>query len=124
MLDPKDHEINSSSGEARQRQMPRNAWMLLFLIAIGTAAASLVFFNGSVFGDGDTGWHLAVGEFIWHHRSIPETDPFSYSFRGAPWVAHEWLTDILMYLAFRLGGWAGLAILFGLAFAAFFAIFG
>ena len=36
---------------------------------------------------------------------------------GAPWVAHEWLSEVLMTLAFRLGGWSGVVLLTGAAAA-------
>ncbi len=47
------------------------------------------------------------------HHAVPHTDPFSYTFAGAPWLAHEWLSEVLMAAAFRLGGWSGVLILFG-----------
>jgi hypothetical protein len=36
---------------------------------------------------------------------------------GAPWVAHEWLSEVLLVLAFRLGGWSGVVLLTGAAAA-------
>lgn len=83
---------------------------LLVLLLIGFAA--------SLFGDGDTGWHLGAGRWILEHRSVPLTDPFSHTFAGAPWTAHEWLAEVLMVGAHQGGGWHGLALLFALAAAA------
>lgn len=72
--------------------------------------------------DGDTGWHLATGAWIVAHGSVPTADPFSYTAAGRPWVAHEWLSEVAMYAAWRLGGWSGLILLFGAALAALYAI--
>ena len=36
---------------------------------------------------------------------------------GAPWVAHEWLSEVLLALAFRLGGWSGVVLMTGAAAA-------
>ena len=36
---------------------------------------------------------------------------------GAPWTAHEWLAEVLLAFAFRLGGWSGVALLTGAAVA-------
>ncbi|MBA5686206.1 hypothetical protein [Rugamonas apoptosis] len=68
--------------------------------------------------DGDTYWHLAAGRWILAQRAIPHTDVFSSTMPGAPWVAHEWLSEVLMALAFDAGGWSGLTLLCGAALAA------
>ena len=62
-------------------------------------------------GDGDTWSHLATGEWMLAHDAVPRVDPFSHSMPGAPWTAHEWLSEILMTFAFRCGGWSGVALI-------------
>jgi hypothetical protein len=37
----------------------------------------------------DTLFHLASGRFIVRNGRVPTTDPFSFSFRGAPWINHS-----------------------------------
>ena len=69
-------------------------------------------------GDGDTFSHVATGQWIIAHGAAPRADPFSLSMAGAPWVAHEWLSEVVLALAFRLGGWSGVALLTGAAAAA------
>ncbi len=83
-------------------------WAALF----GLLAA---LFAPPVLGDPDTLWHLAAGDWILRHRAVPSVDPFSWTFGGADWHAHEWLAELLMQLAFRAGSWSGLLVLFGLA---------
>ena len=68
--------------------------------------------------DPDVWWHLKTGEYIAQHKTIPHTDPFSYTRAGKPWVAHEWLTELGMYELQHHGGFGSLIILF----AAFVAI--
>ncbi|MBC7289044.1 MAG: hypothetical protein H5T86_13605 [Armatimonadetes bacterium] len=58
----------------------------------------------------DIWWHLATGRWIVEHRAIPNAEPFSYTATGAPWVAHEWLADIGLYLVYRSAGHHGLAL--------------
>jgi len=77
----------------------------------------LCLFVPQILNDGDTYLHIAAGSWMLKHHAIPYTDPFSYTFAGAPWVAHEWLSEILMATAYRLGGWSGVLILFGGALA-------
>src|SRR5262249_18356443 len=55
------------------------------------------------------------GQWILSHGTVPTTDPFSHTFQGAPWTAHEWLSEVLFATAYSLGGWGGLRILVGLA---------
>lgn len=74
--------------------------------------------------DPDLWWHLATGQFIVQHQAVPHTDPFSYTSAGKPWIAHEWLTDVLLYELHRTAGWAGLIIVFAAVIsAAFFLLY-
>jgi hypothetical protein len=56
-----------------------------------------------VLGDGDTFSHPAAGEWIIAHGAAPRVDLFSHSMAGATWIAHEWLSEALLTLAFLLG---------------------
>src|SRR5271170_343527 len=89
----------------------------LGLASIAIALFALAAFSPAVLGDGDTFSHLATGEWIIAHGAAPRADPFSHSMSGAPWVAHEWLSEVLLSLAFRLGGWNGVVLLTGAAAA-------
>jgi hypothetical protein len=84
-------------------------------LGIAVAIAAYTAFSVGLFSDGDTSWHLAAGRMILETWSVPDTDPFSYTFRGRPWVAHEWLSEVLMAAAFAAGSWSALAFLFGAA---------
>jgi hypothetical protein len=76
---------------------------------------ALCAFSPAVLNDGDTWSHVATGDWILHHRAVPRVDPFSYTFNGAPWTAHEWLAETLFALAHRLAGWSGVVLLTGAA---------
>src|SRR5271155_5214508 len=89
----------------------------LGVAAIAIALFALAAFSPAVLGDGDTFSHLATGEWIIAHRGAPRADPFSHSMPGAPWIAHEWLSEVLLALAFRLGGWGGVVLITGAAAA-------
>ncbi len=82
------------------------------------AVTFLLFDNAHRLLDPDTYLHLAAGQWMLAHGSIPDSDPFSQTMRGAPWVSHEWLAEILIALAYRAGGWAGVVVLSVAAFAA------
>src|SRR4051812_4190813 len=63
---------------------------------------------GSRFDDPDMWWHLKMGEIIWTTHSIPSTDTFSYTTGHQAYVAHEWLSQLLIYGAYRFGNYSGL----------------
>lgn len=94
------------------------------LLVIGLVVAGYLSFSQALFNDGDTSWHLAAGKLILQTGSVPETDPFSFTFYGSAWTAHEWLAEVAMAGAFRLGSWGGLALLFSLAVSALLLLLG
>jgi len=62
--------------------------------------------------DTDIFWALKSGELIVNSLSVPDADPFSYTFGGKPWVDFTWGFQAIAYLSYAfLGGWAGLALL-------------
>lgn len=74
--------------------------------------------------DPDVWGHTLFGLDILAEGSIPRVDPYSYLTDGVEWINHEWMTEILFGLSYRMAGGAGLALLkltvsmtiFGLAF--------
>jgi len=95
------------------------------LAIAGLAAITLLAvaaFSARVFIDGDTNWHVASGRWILAHHLIPATDPFSFTFAGKPWVAHEWGSEVMMALAYLAGAWSGVVLLIGVAAGAAYAL--
>lgn len=60
--------------------------------------------------DGDTFWAIKVGEWIALNNSVPYQDTFSWTVYGSPWVAHEWLFDLLIYLFYKSLGLHGITL--------------
>jgi hypothetical protein len=81
----------------------------------GLVAFAVIAFAPQVLNDGDTWWHLATGEWILSNGQAPHSDVFSYTFAGKPWHTHEWLSEVLMALAFHAAGWGGVLTLYALA---------
>jgi len=61
--------------------------------------------------NGDIWWHLATGQYIVVHGSVPKHDIFSYTVAGRRWVTHEWLSELVFWGAYRAGGLRGLILL-------------
>ena len=98
----------------------RSAWTP---VAAALLLFSLTLLSPAILNDGDTFWHIAAGDWILAHRAVPTVDPFTFSFGGAPWTAHEWLSEVLLALSFLLGGWSGVVVLTAAAVAATIFIF-
>jgi hypothetical protein len=66
--------------------------------------------GNSLLNDSDSYWHIVVGQWILAH-GFPHSDPFSFTFAGKPWIAKEWLSQLLYFGAYRLGGWPAVVTL-------------
>ena len=98
--------VRAASGDASEVQRAG-----LGLAAVAIFLFTLALFAPQALGDGDTWSHVATGEWIIAHGAAPHADPFSFSMPGAPWTAHEWLSELMLALAFRFGGWSGVVLL-------------
>lgn len=102
---------------------PSPAWALSWPLLLGLAV--FVLLNNPtglpLLSDPDTHWHITVGNWILTHGSVPTTDSYSFTFSGQPWIAKEWLSQVVLALAYNLGGWGGVTALaagaIGLTFA-------
>lgn len=59
----------------------------------------------------DVWWHLEAGEQIVGRLQIPRVDDFTFTSTGRPWVDHEWLAQVGMYLLYSSLGASGLTLL-------------
>jgi tetratricopeptide (TPR) repeat protein len=82
----------------------------IFLFFLVIFFSFCVLFTAQKISDPDFWWHLKTGEWIWQHKAIPHTDPFSYTFRGAEWINYEWLFHTIIYPIYHLSGIGGLII--------------
>ncbi len=61
--------------------------------------------------DLDVGGHLTVGREILKTRTIPSTDFFTHTVRGAPYPVHQWLGEVVMFAVEHFAGATGLILL-------------
>jgi hypothetical protein len=81
----------------------RLAIALLF-IAIASAACLMPAQN-------DTFWHLRAGFEAWHGGTPLYRDIFSHTAYGHYWPNHEWLTQVVFYAIYVIGGLPALTLL-------------
>ncbi|MCP4603735.1 MAG: hypothetical protein GY847_24995 [Proteobacteria bacterium] len=80
--------------------------LFLFLALVGLLGGFTGFFRIRTF---DTFFHLATGRLILDAGTVPNTDPFSFSFPGAPWHNHSPLFQVAITLVHQLAGFVGLS---------------
>jgi hypothetical protein len=80
----------------------------------GLIIACVFFFGAAMLSatDPDYWWHLRTGHLIVDKLAIPTTDPFSFTLEGKHWVAHEWLSEVIIYGTQSLGGYGLALVLF------------
>lgn len=71
---------------------------------IGMWAFLMLVGRSRLLADPDTFWHIAIGRRICELGAVPWVDEFSYSAGGRPWVAHSWLSEVLLAWLDRAGG--------------------
>lgn len=83
-----------------------------FRILIYLLVAASFIAKGAISLDSDFGWHLEVGKLI-SQKSLPLTDPFSYSMPSYPYIDHEWLTNLFIFWTYHLSGKFTLSLIAG-----------
>ncbi|MCB9060931.1 MAG: hypothetical protein H6622_05380 [Halobacteriovoraceae bacterium] len=63
----------------------------------------VIFLNNCVSQGLDTWWHLKLGQIMSETRSIIREDSFSVLAQGKPFIAYQWLAQVLFFQLFDIG---------------------
>jgi hypothetical protein len=86
--------------------------LISFPAMIATLIVGAIFIPLRDFGvDPDLWWHLKVGATILSTHHFPTKDIYSFTAYGSPWIAYEWLGEVLLALANHAAGLRGLMAL-------------
>ena len=107
--------VIATSRERIGLSLPLGLGLTAFLAGIASIKARLA--------DPDVMLHIVTGRWIIAHRAVPHVDFLSHSAAGTPWVAHEWLGEVITALFYDALGWHGLAAMAALGLGAAVAIF-
>lgn len=96
---------------------PRKLFTVLLFLGLFTMTLRPV-------ADPDFWWHLSTGQWIFQTGRIPSNDPFSVTRLGYPWIAHEWLSELFIFILYKVGGYPLLIPVFSLIISfAYFLVF-
>ncbi len=102
--------------DARASRGPFPLWVGICVYALLIAAG-----NG-LLNDPDTMWQITVGQWILDHRAVPQTDIYSFTMQGQPWISTQWLAQVMYAKVFAIAGWSGPVVLAAAAIATTFAL--
>jgi hypothetical protein len=115
MAYPTETDIASTADPAVSQTQATTSWRWLRLAVSFPALMAVLLIAVALIGaesrliDPDTWWHVAVGEQIFKTHTWPTSDTFSFTARGAHWIAYEWLGEVFLALPARAAGLVGLA---------------
>lgn len=92
--------------------------LAIFLPAIASLLAPVF--------SGDVAYQIRTGQLIFETGSLIDTDPFTFTVAGEPWLNQQWGASVALALGYDTTGWLGLLLLravmigftFGLVFLA------
>ncbi|CCV16185.1 hypothetical protein [Mesorhizobium sp. STM 4661] len=85
--------------------------LLFCLLVAPLVAFALSAHAVAILQDPDCWWQVKVGLDLLANRTFPLVDSYSHTFAGQPWIAKEWLGQVLLALSYTAGGWNGVAML-------------
>jgi hypothetical protein len=101
--------VATVSGSKQNRGLDFQETTLPILIRIFVYCSALYFFS-FVAADTDLWGHIIFGKDLWATKVFQRFDLYSFTALGSEWVNHEWLSELMMYLAYRTFGSPGLLI--------------
>ena len=87
-------------------------------IFVAVLALGLFTMAARAIADPDIWWHLRTGQLMLQTHSQFHSDPYSFTRFGQPWVNHEWLSQILFFGLYHVGGFGALIVTIAIVIAA------
>jgi hypothetical protein len=92
-------------------EQSRRIRLVICLSMVLIITAKLLFHSSELLRDPDNWWQVKVGLDILASRGIPVVDSYSHTFAGQPWIAKEWLGQVLLATAYKTFGWSGVVFI-------------
>jgi hypothetical protein len=102
--------------------MVRRLWLRLdtHRLAVSILFVAIFAMAARIPADTDTWWHLQAGRVTLESGRILQSDVFSHTRQGQPWLNHSWLSQIILYLLFSSFSYLGLGLFQALVVAVTF----
>jgi hypothetical protein len=101
----------ASVSVAPEKEAPAGRiWFPFHVTLAATVVLFTFFFCGQSIADPDIWWHLKDAQILVQQHHWMRVDQFSYTVTGTPWVNSEWLSELVFYGIWRMGGIAALFV--------------
>ena len=117
MARPTSAIAHAPTGAPRLRASVLARIRLSHVWAVSAVVIPVIVIAGTPLAVNDLAYHLRAGDIMFDTHSVLRTDVFSAAAYGKPWLNQQWLAQIVLATAFRLGGWFGLVALRALLMA-------
>lgn len=105
------HGTFQSSATAPSRRADALAGGPSLDATIATAFLMVVFASACLMPlQSDFWWHLRAGQQMWSQHAVALADQFSFTARGNYWPNHEWVSEIILFAAYRVAGLPGVTV--------------
>jgi hypothetical protein len=117
MAGAKSAITSAPTSEPRLRASALAAIRLSHVWATTAVVVPVLVLAGSPLAMVDLAYQLRAGDIMLDTHAILRTDVFAATAYGRPWLNQQWLAQILLAAAFRLGGWFAMVALRALLMA-------
>lgn len=107
-----DHGVTTAT--SREQGATSDLPMGLRLALVGVLVVFVAIRVIEPLRDPDSFWHIAAGTYLTHSWGFVTRDPWSAS-STEPWIFNQWLPELGMSIAYRLGGYSAVVWLFSVA---------
>jgi hypothetical protein len=113
-----DAQARTLAGVHPKENEAQRIRFVLCLAAAFFVTLFLCLYAKALLQDPDNWWQVKVGLDLLASRVIPTVDTYSYTFAGQPWIAKEWLAQVILASGYTAFGWSGVAFITITAIAA------
>jgi hypothetical protein len=103
--------IPAFGDEQASMEQSRQIRLVICLSMVLAVTAQLLLYSSELLLDPDNWWQVKVGLDILANRIIPVADTYSHTFAGQPWIAKEWLGQVLLASGYKAFGWSGVIVI-------------
>ncbi len=104
-------DVSVLGHEQASMEQSRRIRLVICLLMVLAVTAQLLFYSSELLKDPDNWWQVKVGLDMLANRIIPVADTYSHTFAGQPWIAKEWLSQVLLGSAYTAFGWSGVIVI-------------
>lgn len=90
--------------------MTATKWLNWIAVCLCFVVGVFLFYHNLTTINEDIGRHIKLGEIISQTKSVPHINLLSYTAANFPFINHHWLSEVVFYGLYRLGGFGDVMV--------------